>query len=369
MTVINPPGFLQNAGATHTAEQFRNWTGSLTAGFIAATPLIPRGGVNINLGNALQVTQAGSPNMTVLVKSGVAAIPGSEGSKQGIYSVLNDADVTVTITTAHVSLGRIDSIVFKVQDTAYSGAVNSSSIVAVAGTPSGSPAAPTLPANCIELARVTVGAGVVSIVNGNIADRRYYLAGAGGVIPCLSTLQPPTTTVKFGQPIYEMDTLLFKIFDGSAYRRVVAENLTGGSPIEVYDTTSITSITSAVGIPGSPVCGTAFTMPASGKVYITLSGAIENTTAARYICLTWELRTGGSVGSGTIVTIGASPLFDHSLVIGRGGSPSTLLNSSKRNLVTGTPGSTYNVQTLHFVETSGSGNVGFRALLVEPVLI
>lgn len=238
MTVANPPGFLQNAGATHTAEQFRNWTSIDYAGKNGATSLITRGGVNPNLGNQLSVTQTGSPSMAVLVKSGHAVIPGTEGSKQGGYSVFNDADVTLSIGAAHASLNRIDSVVFKVEDSAYSGANNTSSVVVVAGTPASSPAAPTLPANSIELARVSILANDTSITNGEITDRRFYLCGLGGAIIATSSTRPASTTVAEGQLIYETDTDSVYVWDGSATWNLVWTN--GAWSVWVPTTTNIT---------------------------------------------------------------------------------------------------------------------------------
>lgn len=206
MAAINPPGFLQNAGATHTAEQFRNHLGLFVVGKQSSTSLIPRGGVNPALGNALQVTQSGSPAMSVVVKSGHATIPGSEGSKQGVYTVLNDADVTVSINASHATLHRIDRIVFKVEDQAYSGVTNTSSIVAVAGTPASSPVAPAAPNNSITLATVSIVANDTAITNGEITDTRFYMAAVGGVIQCLSTGRPSANTITDGQIIYETDT-------------------------------------------------------------------------------------------------------------------------------------------------------------------
>jgi len=177
MAALNPPGFLQNAGATHTAEQMRNWLSLAFAGNVSGTSLIAQGGVHGALGNKLSVTQAGSPNMTVIVKSGGAMIPGTEGSKQAMYAVLNDADNTVNIAAADPTLPRIDIIVYKVQDQAYSGGTNTSSIVAVTGTPAASPSPPAAPANSITLAQVAVAANATSIVNANITDKRTYLNG------------------------------------------------------------------------------------------------------------------------------------------------------------------------------------------------
>lgn len=215
MTVINPPGFLQNAGATHTAEQFRNWFGLLLSGKQGATSLISRGGVNPTLGNALQVTQTGSPSMAVLVKSGHAMISGSEGSKQGVYAVMNDADVTLSISAAHASLNRIDSVVFKVEDSAYSGVTNTSSVVVVTGTPAGSPSAPALPNNSLELAQVSIVANDTSITTGEITDKRQYIGAIGGIIQALSTARPSNPVE--GMAIYETDVDVFRIYDGTTW--------------------------------------------------------------------------------------------------------------------------------------------------------
>jgi hypothetical protein len=145
--------------------------------------------------------------MAVIIKSGAAWVPGSENITQGSYSVVNDADVTVSVTAAHATLARIDLVCFKVEDSQYSGANNTCSLVVVAGTPSGSPAVPAAPNNSIILAQIAVGAAVSTIVNANITDRRSYLAAAGGSITCTSTTRPAAGTIPFGQTIFELDTL------------------------------------------------------------------------------------------------------------------------------------------------------------------
>lgn len=207
MAESNPPGFLQNAGATHTAEQTRTWLSILLAGQNASTSLIARGGVVNGRGNSLATTQTGSPSMAVIVKSGQAFVPGTEGSKQGCYGVQNDADVTLSIAAAHATLNRIDIVCFKVQDTAYSGVTNSSSLVVVTGTPASSPVAPSAPANSITLSQVAVAAAVTSIVNANITDKRTWLAA--GMIPATSATRPGAGLVTPGQVIFETDTLKY----------------------------------------------------------------------------------------------------------------------------------------------------------------
>jgi hypothetical protein len=120
--------------------------------------------------------------MAVLVKSGTAWIPGTLSGVQGAYGVLNDADVNVPIAAAHATLARIDIICYKIEDTQYAGAVNAASIVAVTGTPSGSPAVPTAPDNSITLAQIAVGAAVSTITNANITDVRAFIAGVGSLL-------------------------------------------------------------------------------------------------------------------------------------------------------------------------------------------
>lgn len=218
MAVINPPGFLQNAGATHTAEQTRNWVDLMVAGKTGATTLLPRGGVNPALGNALQVTQSGSPAMSVVVKSGAATIPGSEGSKQGCYSVLNDNDVTLAIATAHASLNRIDIVCFKVEDTAYSGSTNAASLVVVTGTPAGSPVAPAAPNNSIIIAQVSIVANDTSITNGEITDRRQYMAATGGLISVADTTERNALTAHESLGVYRRDLDVIELYDSAAFR-------------------------------------------------------------------------------------------------------------------------------------------------------
>lgn len=217
MAEVTPPGFLQNAGNVHTAEILRASYSGLINGVKTAAGLVTRGGVALGIGGNLQVTQNGAPNMSVNVASGQIYIPGTEGSKQATYSCVNDATKNVTITAADGTNPRIDLIVAKVQDTLYSGAVNSWSIVVVTGTPAGSPAVPSQPANSIAIGQVLVGAGVTSIVTGNITDRRFYMAAAGGVITCPSTDRPATTNVPPGTIIYESDTTLHRKLVGSSW--------------------------------------------------------------------------------------------------------------------------------------------------------
>jgi hypothetical protein len=116
--------------------------------------------------DGLKVTQSLTPAMTVAVATGTGYFYGSGTNANVMYEFYSDASETVTIGTAGVQ-ARIDIICLKVDSS-----TGVASIVAVAGTPSGSPAVPATPASHYKLAEVAVGISVTTITNANITDRR-----------------------------------------------------------------------------------------------------------------------------------------------------------------------------------------------------
>jgi hypothetical protein len=161
MAVRTPPSWLQNG--SHPAENDRLTTQALwaTTGIIKST--------------SLAVTQNSPAGLSVLVASGWAAIVGTTQSNMGTYVGYNDATTTLSITTADPTNPRIDLVCMTVQDAYYTGSLNDVILQVVAGTPAGSPVAPTLPANSISLATIAVGAGATSITNANITDTRVLV--------------------------------------------------------------------------------------------------------------------------------------------------------------------------------------------------
>jgi hypothetical protein len=109
------------------------------------------------------------------VSSGWAAIVGTTQANMGTYVGFNDATVTLSISTANPTNPRIDLVCMTVQDAYYTGSLNNVILQVVAGTPAGSPVAPSLPANSISLATVAVGAGATAITNANITDTRVLV--------------------------------------------------------------------------------------------------------------------------------------------------------------------------------------------------
>lgn len=129
----------------------------------------------------LAVTQQGSPNMSVLVATGIGYVFNSAGTN--VYVAESDSNATVNIGSNASGNPRIDAIVLKI-DTGVSPDLNASnvaSLVAVQGTPAASPSAPSdgtiqtavgASNAFLRLADVTVANGAASITNANIADKR-----------------------------------------------------------------------------------------------------------------------------------------------------------------------------------------------------
>ena len=158
MTLQTPPSWLQ--AGSYPAQYDRLTTQALwaTTGIIGSS--------------SLAVTANSPAGMSVRVASGWAAIVGTTTSNMGVYTIFNDATDVLTITTADPTNPRIDLVCATVRDAYYSGANNDVIFQVIAGTPAGSPVAPSLPANSISLATVAVGAAVTQINSGNITDTR-----------------------------------------------------------------------------------------------------------------------------------------------------------------------------------------------------
>ena len=175
-----------------------------------------------------EVTEAGTPNMTVSVAAGRAFVAGTEGTYQGLYFAENRGAVSVSIATSDASNARKDLIVLRIKDGNYSGTVYAGSIEAVTGTASSSPAEPSVPANSFVLAVVDVAASTSSITDANITDRRRsqgvysgnvggLATSLGGVIPCNSTTRPASP--RTGTTIFEEDAGTAAVYNGSTWRR------------------------------------------------------------------------------------------------------------------------------------------------------
>lgn len=204
MAVSNPADFLSNAGPTHTAADLRTLVGGLLSGLQATSSLKSAGGVHPNLGNKLLAQQTITPSMSVDVLNGYVFVPGTESSVQGVYGCFAPTTTNLGISTAHATLPRIDRIVAKVEDSAYSGSVDAWSLVVITGTAASSPVPPALPNNSFALWQVSVGAAVTSITNSDLTDERVYTSSVGGETICTHATRP--TIIHDNLHVYETDT-------------------------------------------------------------------------------------------------------------------------------------------------------------------
>lgn len=157
MALRTPPSWLQQGSHPAENDRLTNQAIFATTGIVGST--------------SMAVTANGTPNMSVNVATGWAAIVSST-TNGGVYVCYNDATTNLTITAANASLARIDRVVVTVNDAYYSGSLNNVTFTVIAGTPAASPSAPATPSNSISLATIAVGAGVTTIVSGNITDTR-----------------------------------------------------------------------------------------------------------------------------------------------------------------------------------------------------
>lgn len=160
--------------------------------------------------NGMAVSQNSPLGMSVLVSEGRVMI---DSGSDYPYLGFTDANEVVTITTADGSNPRIDAIVayvdLSVVDSTNANNPGAFKIVAVAGTPAGSPSAPNSGAIStaigsgnpfIRLANVTVGTGVTTITTGNVSNQRVMTNIADNLVDTDSIINGAVTPVKWTNP-------------------------------------------------------------------------------------------------------------------------------------------------------------------------
>lgn len=152
-----------------------------------ATDFLTQAGVQELTDDDFEVTESGTPGQSVDVKAGTCYILNSAWAKNSglarFWRVVSDDVETVTINPNVSGNPRIDIICVKV-DTAVNpndDASNVATVIAVEGTPAGSPTPPATPSDCLKIAEVAVANGFVTIVNANITDSRVEATLTGGI--------------------------------------------------------------------------------------------------------------------------------------------------------------------------------------------
>jgi len=170
------------AGGSDSAETFRLALGSLW---------VPASALNSRTGVTSVPVLTGTGNFTATVGPFTCVIDGTSNSLQGSYPVANDVATTVTIGAANTQ-ARIDLISLQIQDNAYdSSGFSRGQLVVTAGTPSGSPVAPSAPANSISLWTVPVAANATSVTWASATAVYPYTAAAGGIVPVRTSTDQP----------------------------------------------------------------------------------------------------------------------------------------------------------------------------------
>jgi hypothetical protein len=169
------------------------------------------------------VTQNGTPNMSVNVAAGQGLVLGSESSTQGGYFCQSLSVTNLAIGASNPTNPRRDLVVGRIRDNQYAtGPTSAFDLFVVAGTPAASPSDPTVPANCLVIARVAVAALASTVVNANITDLRTTFTGQarasalGAPVVCVSTSKP-TTGLYEGLQIYCTDIDSAQVWNGSAW--------------------------------------------------------------------------------------------------------------------------------------------------------
>lgn len=222
MPVESLPWSIQ--GQSHPATVARNATaamlGAPAAAVSPAAQILTAGGSHGVVGAGdLAVTQNGTPNMSVNVAAGRAFIRGTETASlnQGAYGFFNDGVVNLAVAASDPTNPRRDLIVAQVRDANYAGAANDARLTVITGTPAAVPVDPTIPPNCLVLARISVAAGSTSVLNAAITDLRTRASSLGGIQVCTSTTRPSGASLYAGLKIFEIDTLYEQTWTGSAW--------------------------------------------------------------------------------------------------------------------------------------------------------
>lgn len=209
---IAAPLFLD--GIELSARAARMGMGLFTATHGVSTEGNVRSGVKYLKGDSLRVAAAGG--MDVAALPGSAIIQNTVAASRGAYIVTSYSNAVLTLTPSDATYDRYDAIIARVVDTGN--AYSTTTIEIVTGTPSASPAYPTLPTNSLLLAYVIVEAGVTSVDYTKITDMRSFTVAHGGILP-VSAYGTPSVVVK-GTFIYDYTNQQLMVTDDTKYHHV-----------------------------------------------------------------------------------------------------------------------------------------------------
>jgi hypothetical protein len=142
------------------------------------------------------------------------------------------------------------------------------------------------------------------------------------------------------------------------------------APARDDEPTDEAAYSGAAWIAGATPCAVAFVAPSSGAVMVHLKAYFLSSINDKGVFVDSEIKTGATLGSGTVVSGGAANSNDGLVLSGTVTSGVPLkLNAGTAKLVTGlSPGSSYNARVMYVTETGGNITILYRQLIVVPVL-
>lgn len=231
-----------------------------------------RGGIVRHGDNSLAVSVNGTDQVTV--QAGAFVIPAATGL--GVYrGALSAATAATALAARNGTNPRIDLIVIEATS---SGAV----VKTIEGTPGASPSAPALPAQHIELARVTVpavGPGAVTVDS----SWRAYAAGLGGTLYVPQANRLPGSGNQKGQRAVALDTGISHTWNGTAWTPdyVRAESTLTANFVLSASAQTLVPFDGEVEDSHNAMSAGTFTCPAAGLYRVDAHLAFENRAAGR----------------------------------------------------------------------------------------
>jgi hypothetical protein len=194
-----------DTGTTMDAAELRRADSAMFLGDGTANGV--RGGIVRHGDTSLAVAVNGSDQITV--QPGAFVVPAATGL--GAYrGSLQTATAATGVAARNGTNPRIDLVVIQV------GTGSVATVKTIDGTPSSSPTAPALPAQHIELARLTVpqvGGGAITVDS----TWRTYASGLGGTLYVETAARLPGSGNQKGQRAVALDTGLTHAWDGTAW--------------------------------------------------------------------------------------------------------------------------------------------------------
>lgn len=395
MTGLALPIDASGGAPSFSGRQHRNAIAALSQW--DGAPLAGRSGIRPMGGTAANIVTLSGTTITVATHAGLIA-PGW-ATATGVYQVALTAAETPGPLTAQGANPRKDIVVGRVyDDTESTSGLRTYRSEYIAGTPGPSPTEPSVPPGAIKLAVIdvpasgggspavtqtypyTTAAGGVLLVRTQAerdaisnpydgyavyrADRNWVEIHDGtawrvqGVAVCSSGTDRDAaiTNPYSGQLAIVTNVGLVYRYDGAAWQKLVPSRVTNAQDA-VATTTSTTYTSSLSG--GSGASGI-FVAPPSGEVDVEVTANAEHSGASAG-CASFEIRTGSTVGAGTVV----QSANDNTALLSGGG---TGIRATVVTPISGlTPGATYNTRQMFRASGAGTATFIWRRITVKPV--